>query len=123
MHQADTQVKGLGWRHPLEQMFVTQHQSSLINHQTRFESAGMAKVEVTHTPGAQPVIALARPHNRQRGSINERSVEMQTLSDVIRHPADWECVAERCNRQVWLIRAFEIGARRAIHLPAGSDAL
>jgi hypothetical protein len=56
-------------------VFVTQHQSSIVHHQIGFKTAGQAEVDVAQPPRALPVVALARPRNRQRGPVDEGSIE------------------------------------------------
>src|SRR5688572_28878797 len=69
-------VLGAHWphsrrRHSFEQVFVPQHQSNLIDHQIRFKTEGEAKIDVAQCPRTLPVVALPRPRNCQRGSVDE----------------------------------------------------
>lgn len=48
-----------GGCHPLEQVFVTEHQPNIVDLEIRFESAGKAEVDIAQPPRSLAVIALA----------------------------------------------------------------
>ena len=108
--------------HTLKQVLVTQHQSGVVHHEIGLKSARQAKVDIAHPARSLPVIALARPGDRQRRPVDEGGVEGQARSRALRRPTDREGVAEGRDRQVWLLRAVEVRARRAIDPPAASSA-